>query len=342
MQEDRLFKTISYLNTLACTCLGLIACFVILLLLPQQDQTTPPEVARDLPKEADAKVEADLWQPPDSTQIENTPQGDLIRYGRELVAHTALYLGPKGKLMTISNGMNCQNCHLKAGKKPFGNSYAAVAANYPKKRARSGQVESIERRVNDCVERSLNGVKLDEKSREMTAFVAYIKWVGSGVEQGVTPKGTGLLSLPVMDRPADSVKGRMVFEMHCTRCHGEKGKGLREGDNAEWRYPPLSHEDSYNIGAGLYRLSRFAAYVKSNMPYGVSYDNPTLTDEEAWDVAAYVNSLPRPGKDLSQDWPEISSKPFDHPFGPYDDNFKEQQHKYGPFGPIINAKDKKN
>ena len=70
------------------------------------------------------------------------------------------------------------------------------------------------------------------------------------------------------------------------------------------------------------------------MPYGVSYDNPELTDEEAWNVAAYVTSLPRPVKDLSKDWPDIASKPFDYPFGPYADNFSEQQHKFGPFGSI--------
>jgi thiosulfate dehydrogenase len=47
-----------------------------------------------------------------------------------------------------------------------------------------------------------------------------------------------------------------------------------------------------------YRISRFAGYVKYNMPLGATYENPQLTDEEAWDLAAYVNNLPRPSKDL--------------------------------------------
>jgi thiosulfate dehydrogenase len=89
--------------------------------------------------------------------------------------------------------------------------------------------------------------------------------------------------------------------------------------------------NSYNVGAGLYRVSTLAGYVKANMPYGVTFENPFLTDEEAWDVAAYINSMPRPDKDLSMDWPDISKKPFDHPFGPYADSFSEIQHKYGPF-----------
>jgi thiosulfate dehydrogenase len=70
------------------------------------------------------------------------------------------------------------------------------------------------------------------------------------------------------------------------------------------------------------------------MPLGATYDQPQLSDEEAWDVAAYVNSLPRPEKDLSKDWPDISKKPLDHPFGPFTDGFDEAQHKYGPFKPI--------
>lgn len=333
MKEDLLISLISYLNKLALGCVALIVGFTIVLFVPERQPKEAEVITEKSSTEKIIKKPA-LWVAPDSTKIEITPAGDLIRYGRELVAHTALYLGPQGSLMTITNGMNCQNCHLKAGKKTYGNSYGAVASTYPKKRARSGKVESVEMRVNDCIERSLNGKRLDEKSREMLAFVAYIKWVGSGVDKGIQPIGTGLLDLPLMDRAADSVKGKAVFEQQCVRCHGPHGEGFREGNSREWKYPPLVRGDSYNVGAGLFRLSRFAAYVKSNMPYGSSFDNPTLSDEEAWDVAAYVNSLPRPGKDLSADWPDISTKPFDHPFGPYADNFSTLQHKLGPFGPI--------
>jgi thiosulfate dehydrogenase len=276
----------------------------------------------------------DIWIAPDSLDIPGTPEGDMIRYGRDLIAHTAVYLGPKGKVKAITNGMNCQNCHLKAGTKPFGNNYAAVKATYPKFRARSGSVESVEKRVNDCIERSLNGQKLHESSREMKSIVAYILWVGKNVPKDVVPKGTGLWDVKPITRPADPVRGSEVYKTHCERCHGIQGKGVMAETGLEWKYPPLQGDSSYNIGAGLFRLSRFAGYVKANMPFGISYENPVLTDEESWDVAAYINSLPRPTKDISRDWPDISKKPFDHPFGPYADNFTEQQHKYGPFEPI--------
>jgi thiosulfate dehydrogenase len=66
----------------------------------------------------------------------------------------------------------------------------------------------------------------------------------------------------------------------------------------------------------------------------VNHENTQLTDEEAWDVAAFVNSQPRPHMPVPQDWPDKSKKPIDHPFGPYADQFTEEQHKYGPFKPI--------
>ncbi|MGB3587526.1 MAG: c-type cytochrome [Tunicatimonas sp.] len=279
------------------------------------------------------------WQAPDTSAIPNDSRGDLIRYGRELIAHTSVYLGPKGKVRKISNGLNCQNCHLKAGTVPFGNNYARVASSYPKRRNRSGTVEGFVERVNGCFERSLNGQPLEPDSREMQAMVAYLKWVGKDVEKGETLLGLGLVKLTFLDRPADPIKGKSVYDSYCARCHGEEGEGQLAESGLEWIYPPLYGDDSYNYGAGLYRLSKFASYVKANMPYGVTFENPFLTDEEAWDVAAYVNSMPRPEKDLIADWPNITKKPVDHPFGPYADNFTEEQHKYGPFPPIIAARE---
>lgn len=115
---------------------------------------------------------------------------------------------------------------------------------------------------------------------------------------------------------------------------------MLNADKVAYQYPPLWGDHSYNHGAGLYRLSRFAGYIKANMPLGATYKAPLLSDEEAWDLAAYVNSMPRPSKDLSKDWPKIEEKIFDHPFGPYADAFGEEQHKYGPFKPIKAAQKK--
>jgi thiosulfate dehydrogenase len=277
---------------------------------------------------------------PDTSQIKNEPKAELIRYGRELIANTSVWLGPHGKVFKISNGMNCQNCHLDAGTKPFGNNYLAVAATYPKFRERSGSTENIYKRVNDCIERSLNGKGLDSMGKEMQAIKSYIEWVGKEIPKGDKPKGSGIVELKYLNRAADPEKGKTVYMLRCKSCHAENGEGKLNPDGLAYQYPPLWGDHSYNHGAGLYRLSRFAGYVRYNMPQGASFKNLQLSDEEAWDVAAFVNSQPRPKRDLRADWPKIAGKPVDHPFGPYADNFSEEQHKYGPFGPIADAKKK--
>jgi thiosulfate dehydrogenase len=275
-----------------------------------------------------------LWQAMSMNALVHEKDPELIKYGKELIANTSVYLGPKGKIAQTSNGMNCQNCHLDAGTRPWGNNYGAVLATYPKMRKRSGTVEGIEKRINDCFERSLNGKGLDSNSREMRAMVSYIKFIGQFVPKDSIPNGAGIWKLKYMDRAADPSKGQVAFEEKCVICHGKNGEGIMNSDGNAYTYPPLWGPHSYNQGAGLFRLSRFAGYIKTNMPLGATYNKPLLSDEEAWDIAAYVESKPRPSKDLSKDWPKIAGKPIDHPFGPYADVFSEQQHKYGPFQPI--------
>jgi thiosulfate dehydrogenase len=274
------------------------------------------------------------WKAPDTSAIPTTEEGKLIRYGRDLVATTARYLGPKGATAAITNGMNCQNCHLDAGTKAWGNNYGAVYSTYPKFRDRSGSVENITRRINDCIQRSLNGTPLDTNSREMLAITAYMIWLGKEVPKGIKPAGAGIPDLPFLDRAADSAKGRTVYQIRCQSCHGPQGGGTFNADSSAYVYPPLWGEHSYTTAAGLYRISRLAGYAKDNMPLGCSHDAPTLSNEEAWDVAAFINSQPRPVKTFAGDWPDISRKPVDHPFGPYADSFSSRQHKYGPFGPM--------
>lgn len=277
-----------------------------------------------------------IWEAPDLLLAETDERAKLIRYGRDLIARTQDFFGATGLVRpgTI-NGLNCQNCHLAAGSKPFGNNYFAVASTYPQLRWRSGALETIPKRVNDCFMRSLNGQPLDTTSKEMQAIIAYIEWLGTGVPTGAKPQGVGLVEVPLLDRAANPAQGQLVYAAKCASCHGTDGQGLPIPGQSR-HYPPLWGPQSYNQAAGLFRLSRFAGYVKANMPFGASYLSPQLSDEEAWDVAAFVNSQPRPAHPfLATDWPKISKKPFDHPFGPFADSFPAHQHKFGPFQPII-------
>jgi thiosulfate dehydrogenase len=280
---------------------------------------------------------SNTWKAPDESTIPAGEVGEDIRYGRELVMHTARYLGPQGSVATISNGMNCQNCHLAGGTRLFGNNYAGFMSSYPKMGARSGKIDPPSKRITDCFERSLAGKTPDTAGREVQAILAYMKWVGRDVTKGEKLFGSATGKLAFMDQAADPVKGKKVFIAKCKSCHGANGEGLLAADQKTYTYPPLWGKHSYNDGAGMYRLSNFAGFVKNNMPLGTTYQNPQLTDEQAWDVAAFVNSQPRQHIDQHKDWTNLKKKPIDMPFGPYADGFGEKQHKFGPFKPIKDA-----
>jgi thiosulfate dehydrogenase len=300
--------------------------------------SNPKEQSSQTTERIQATPVNEFWQPADVFSIADLQKAKEVQYGRDLIIHTAYYLGPRGRIAQTTNGLNCQNCHLDAGTKPFGNNYGAVASTYPKVRARSGKMESIEKRINDCFERSLNGKPLKEKSKEMRAMVAYMKFLGENVPKGEKAAGSGLKDLSLLARAADPVKGKAVYDLRCASCHQLGGQGIIDGIGQSYVYPPVWGPHSFNDAAGLSRISNMAKYVKYNMPLGVNHDTPELSDEDAWDVAAYIVSMPRPHKPTPNDWPDISKKPMDHPFGPYADQFSEFQHKYGPFSAMKKAK----
>lgn len=278
-----------------------------------------------------------VWKAPDESTIPGGKAGAMIRYGKDLIAHTSKYFGPNGSIAAISNGMNCQNCHLDGGRKLFSNNYAVFISSYPKKSARSGMVEQPEKRIADCFERSLAGKAPDPSGKEVQAMLAYLKWIGSGVKKKQKVFGTATEKLQFLDRPADPKRGLIIYNNKCKVCHAADGAGLMLPDKTGYVYPPLWGPHSYNDGAGMYRLSNFAGFVKNNMPFGATFENPQMTVEDSWDVAAFVNSQPRPHKDSKKDYLDLKTKPIDAPFGPYADKYSEKQHKYGPFAPIVAA-----
>jgi thiosulfate dehydrogenase len=290
----------------------------------------------------DRTIPANAWKAPSFATIPSGKAGDEIRYGRELIAHTALYFGPKGSVARISNGMNCQNCHPDAGTRYLGNNFGGFIASHPKMNYRAGRMIPASQRILECFERSLNGTSPDTNGKEVRAMLAYMQWVGRDVKKGSKVIGTSTERLAFLTRAADPAKGRAVYIAKCQVCHGNNGQGLPDAGKIAYQYPPLWGPNSYNDGAGMYYISNLAGFVKNNMPFGTTYTDPQLTDEQAWDVAAFVNSQPRPHRDQRNDWKNKAKKPVDFPFGPYADPFTEQQHKYGPFAPTKAAKDKAN
>lgn len=281
------------------------------------------------------------WTAPDPNTLPDDAWGRTVRLGRDLIANTAAHIGPEAAdpaRRYAGNNMACQNCHIGAGTQPFGNPLAGAFANYPSYRARSGAVGTIEERIQGCMRRSMNGRKLPPDGPEMTAMIAYLKFLAAGRPVGAPLPGQGSGRMPELDRPADPAHGRAVYAQVCAACHGANGQGMRNGaagDAKGYAVPPLWGPDSFNDGAGMDRLIEAANFIHNNMPAGTTWQHPAVAVADAWDVAAFVQSQPRPHmQGLEHDYPDRLEKPVDAPYGPYADNFSEQQHRLGPFAPI--------
>lgn len=275
---------------------------------------------------------------PDTNDIPHSRTGDEIRYGRDLFVRTAYYLGPEGKVMQLcGNKMACKNCHLDVGTRPYSNNFLETYLKYPQYRAREGKVLTIEDRINNCFERPMNGKLLPYDSREMRAMVAYMRWLCEGKTVSYDEDTLHLGKINLLDRAADIKKGAQVYAAKCVTCHGADGQGQMDERNETYKYPPLWGMQSYAQGSSMHRLITAARFVKWSMPYTDTLTAPQLTDEEVFDVVAFVNcdSLhPRPYRPLKNDCPDLENKPIDFPDGPFLDTFPIRQHKYGPYKPI--------
>ncbi len=285
-----------------------------------------------------AQVDLTDWAPPGIRTLADDPFGKLVKYGRTLMVDTANQIGPAAAdpaKRYSGNNLSCQSCHLQAGTQPYSMPVTGVWGQFPQYRGREGEVGTLEERINGCMERSMSGRALPLDSLEMKAYLAYMKWLSTGIPDGAKLTGAGTMAVKAPDRAVDLGHGEQVYAQTCAVCHGKDGLGQRAATGNGYQFPPLWGPDSYNDGAGMARVLNAAAFVMHNMPLGTSFAAPVLTDADAYDVAGYINSKERPAKaGLDKDFPKRLQKPIDTPYGPYADGFDRQQHKFGPFGPI--------
>lgn len=296
-----------------------------------------PAGPEDMPQEIDLND----WSVGDIDALPDDEYGRAVRYGHALTVETHAHIGPEVEdesMRYSGNNLDCASCHQDAATKPFAMPWTGVAATFPQYRGRENTLQTVEDRVNGCMERSMNGRALPLDSAEMRAFSAYIHFLSAGIPVGAKVTGAGTIPDPAPDRAADPVAGEQVYAEQCSVCHGDDGHGMRNGepgDGEGYLYPPVFGDDSYNDGAGMYRMLMAYRFILANMPQGADHEDRILTPDEAYDVAAYINSQPRGHKEgMENDFPDRLRKPADMPFEPWAGDFPPEQHKYGPFKPI--------
>lgn len=257
----------------------------------------------------DANEDIGTYVLPQDTSILDEPNADSILYGKRLLNETKRLLPEH-----VGAEMNCNSCHIAQGKVPLGDPYINSYNTYPRVMPRSGKEVDLAARINGCFQRSMNGVPLDREGPEMTAMMEYMQWLAQNTpqDQKVDINNAGEIDTTLV---GDPVHGEKIYYAQCATCHGDNGEGIKDS-RGDIVFPPLWGDESFNIGAGMARTYKAAAFVKYNMPMGIQTKGlwghgNVLSDQDAIDVAEFFTHKPRPdfaGK--VNDWPS-GKKPKD-------------------------------
>lgn len=224
------------------------------------------------------------FAPPDDRKIPDTEMGAVIRAGEQIFLRT----GVNAKAF-VGNSLNCVNCHLDAGRLAGSAPLWGAYPLYPAYRSKTRQVDSFAERLRGCFAYSMNGKAPPNGHEVLVALESYSYWMASGAPVGAKLPGSGYRKLAEPPQTPDFARGQAVFEAKCALCHGADGQGQRSGDRQV--FPPLWGPQSYNWGAGMHQVDNATAFIKANMPLS---QGGTLSDQEAWDVATFMNSQERP------------------------------------------------
>lgn len=251
----------------------------------------------------DANEDIATYVLPQDTSILEEPNADQIFYGKRLLNETKRLLPDH-----VGAAMNCNSCHIAQGKIPLGDPYINSFTTYPRVMPRSNTLVDLEGRINGCFQRSMNGKPLPRESAEMAAMIAYMKWLSqkTPANSKVNINNAGQVDTSLTPDP---IRGQVIYHAQCATCHGDNGEGIKDS-RGDIVFPPLWGDESFNIGAGMARTYKAAAFVKYNMPMGIQTQGlwghgNVLSDQDAVDVSEYFTHMPRPDfPAIVNDWPK--------------------------------------
>ncbi|MBD3656707.1 MULTISPECIES: c-type cytochrome [Marinobacter] len=248
---------------------------------------------------ADPVVPVNLPEPKEGQYVHNAPTVDdlmadesihpelkkVILKGRDMFMNTQQYRGEY-----VFNDMNCKSCHMGEGRKNWSGPIWPAATTLPDFRGKNGHVNSLEERIAGCFSFSMNGTPPAYGSDDMLAMLAYHQWLAKDApvyEKNIAGRGFNSLGNKLPELSYE--QGEKVYQDNCAICHGADGQGQKK--DGQVVFPALWGDNSYNWGAGMTRIFTAASFIKNNMPLGKP---GSLSDQEAWNVAYFVNSQERP------------------------------------------------
>jgi len=224
------------------------------------------------------------FHPPSAASMPTDEFGKSVKLGEQIFLNTKQYAGKY-----VGNALNCVNCHLDAGRKADASPLWAAYISYPAYRSKNKHVNTYAERLQGCFRFSMNGKAPPLGDPVLVALESYSYWLAKGAPVGEKLKGQGY---PKLEKPAaepDYARGGKIYEQHCAMCHGADGQG--QVSAGQMVFPPLWGAKSFNWGAGMHDIKNAAGFIKANMPLGLG---GTLSDQDAWDVALFMDSHDRP------------------------------------------------
>lgn len=190
----------------------------------------------------------------------------------------------------VGNQLRCASCHLDQGRKPGAAPMWAAYLAYPAYRSKNHHVNTFAERLQGCFRFSMNGKAPPLGDPVLVSLETYSYWLAQGapLDPKIKGRGYGKLAKPV--RAPDYHRGELVYQARCALCHAADGAGQRANNGAP-AFPALWGDQSFNWGAGMGSIKNAAAFIKGNMPLG---QGGTLSDQDAWDVAMFIDSHERP------------------------------------------------
>jgi thiosulfate dehydrogenase len=225
------------------------------------------------------------YTPPADSDIPKGPFGEMIRLGAAIFRDTQ-----HNAKEFVGNDLQCSNCHIDRGRQPNSAPLGAAYLLYPAYRAKNGHVNTFQERLQGCFQFSMNGKPPPFNDKVLVALETYAYFLAKGGPTGVAVEGQGYAKLKAPAQPADYDHGAKVYAQHCALCHGADGQGQKSVDG-QTVFPPLWGSRSFNWGAGMASIHNAAGFIKANMPLS---QGESLSDQDAWDVALFIDSQERP------------------------------------------------